>query len=212
VPFIRFTLQVDTEDLEPSRVVPRIEGRIFSYADTNAAEEETEVGTIVAFLVLESRAVNEKISLFEAMDSTSQILCECYESIYDPDTEDWSLAVEELYNSHVPIFHDTLFIEDVQIEPSQQDKAKMAATAIRGAVETFASSCGLIVCPAEISGSDQDWVTSDFWKSLDFVKLGDTGFYVRAPERLQQPDPDAPRQEAPRVLRGRRRLRAKPRR
>ena len=49
MPHIRFSIQVDMEDQEPSRVVRRIEGRVYQYAGGSDVEEQ--VGTLYCFLI-----------------------------------------------------------------------------------------------------------------------------------------------------------------
>jgi len=44
---IRFSIQVDTEDNEPSRVVRRIEGAVYRYAGESDVEER--IGTSAVF-------------------------------------------------------------------------------------------------------------------------------------------------------------------
>ena len=67
MPYIRFSIQVDTEDEEPSRVIRKIEGTVFEYAGDSDKDEQ--IGTLQCFLVQSGLAAEKGESLFEAMDS-----------------------------------------------------------------------------------------------------------------------------------------------
>jgi hypothetical protein len=86
---IRFVIDVTCEDLEPSRVVPRIEGEIFDFV----GEEQVMVGRIGAsrigaYLVQVGRALNEEESLFDAMDSINQSVHDRYCALFNPENDD----------------------------------------------------------------------------------------------------------------------------
>ena len=52
----------------------------------------------VLALVQPGLAAEKGASLFEAMDSISDATMECYEALFDPDTNEWSDSVQELYS------------------------------------------------------------------------------------------------------------------
>jgi len=37
--YVRFTIQIDCEDVEPSRIIPHIHGEIFDYPEEGSGEE-----------------------------------------------------------------------------------------------------------------------------------------------------------------------------
>jgi hypothetical protein len=74
--YIRFSIQVDTEDVEPSRVIRKIDGTIFEYAEESDKKEH--IGSLRCFLVQPGQAVEKGDSLCNAMDSISDTTMECY--------------------------------------------------------------------------------------------------------------------------------------
>jgi GNAT superfamily N-acetyltransferase len=226
MPHIRFTVEVDCEDQEPSRIIPAINGTIFEYE--GETDKEVSVGNIHAYLVLRSRAMNEGVSLFDAMDSISQSVFDCYEALFDVETDEWSLSVEALYSGEI-IESDVLFIESVELDAPFRGKG-IGAQIVRETIATFASSCGLVACkpfPLQYSnwqdeahntnrqepGFEEKRVAdfarvAKFWTDLGFRKLHDSDFHTYAPELIHQTDPgsDAAPSIVPyRVPRGRRR-------
>jgi hypothetical protein len=49
MPYIRFLIQADTEDEEPSRVIRKIDGAVFEYA--GESDKEEQIGNSQCFLV-----------------------------------------------------------------------------------------------------------------------------------------------------------------
>src|SRR6266851_1915843 len=96
--FVRFTIQIDCEDSEPSRIVPHIEGEILDDPQEGSDEEfGQKIGHLHAYLVQRSRAISEGVSLFDAMDSISQALYDCYAALFEEPTAEWGKGVEKLY-------------------------------------------------------------------------------------------------------------------
>jgi len=58
MPYIRFSIQVDTEDEEPSRVIRKIDGAVFEYAGDSDKEEQ--IGTLKCFLVQPGLAADKE--------------------------------------------------------------------------------------------------------------------------------------------------------
>ena len=96
MPRIKFTIDVDTEDREPSRMIRFINGKIL-IDRPDKPDEEMEVGTISAYLILRGNAINRGRNLFDAMDSISDSMIECYEALYEPPTREWRDSVTDLY-------------------------------------------------------------------------------------------------------------------
>jgi hypothetical protein len=224
MPYIRFSIQVDTEDEEPSRVIRKIDGTVFEYA--GESDKEEQIGTLKCFLVQPGLAAEKEVSLFDAMDSISDATMECYEALFDSETDEWSDSVQELYLGG-PISPDLLFIDRVELEERHRGKG-IGRDVVKGIIETLGLHCGLIACKPfalqyegwaetysaaeradpgfEKRKSDAFGRVAKFWTDCGFVQLPDSAFYAHSPELLKQPDPRAPKSSPVRVPRGRRRL------
>ena len=226
VPHIRFTVHTECDSQEPSRIVPAVQGEIFEFE--GESENEVSIGQIDAYLVLRGRALNEHESLFEAMDSIDSSVFECYEALFDPETDDWSQSVQDLYKDQI-FGLDVLFIQSIQLDANYRGKG-IGAQVVRETIAIFGSHCGLIACkpfPLQYSNWEDEEHTelrkqpgfeekrlADFarvarlWTDLGFVRLDKSDFYTYAPELTDQPNPAsdvAPSPVVNRVPRGRRR-------
>ena len=207
MPHIRFTVQVDCENEEPSRVMPAFHGEIFE--NTDDSDREIHIGRIDGYLVLRGRAMDEGEDLFGAMDSISSSTSECFEALFDLESHEWKESVESLYRHDIP-GHDVLFIEEVELDPAYRGKG-IGAQVVRETIATLGSSCGLVACKpfalqyanwkdekneaarqepgfeakrlADFSKVEQ------FWTALGFRNLPDSDFCVFAPRLTQQPAP-----------------------
>jgi GNAT superfamily N-acetyltransferase len=225
MPFVRFNIQVDC-DGQPSRVVPAVHGEIFEFE--GESDIEVKVGQIEAYLVLRGRALDEHESLFDAMDSIDSSVFECYEALFDPETDDWNQSVQDVYKDQI-LGLDVLFIECIQLGKKYRGKG-IGAQVVRETIATFGSHCGLIACkpfPLQYSnwqderhvemrqrpGFEEERLANfarvaRFWTDLGFVRLHDSDFYTYAPELIVQPglaSDIASSQVVRRVPRGRRR-------
>jgi GNAT superfamily N-acetyltransferase len=205
MPHIRFTIYADCDSLEPSRIVPALQGEIYEFE--GESDNEVRIGEIDAYLVLRGRALNEQESLFDAMDSIDSSVFECYEALFDPETDDWNQSVQDLYKDQI-MGLDVLFIESIQIDANYRGKG-IGAQVVRETIATFGSHCGLIACksfPLQYSNwEDDDHIemrqqpgfeekrladfarVARFWTDLGFERLDDSDFYTYAPELIQQP-------------------------
>jgi GNAT superfamily N-acetyltransferase len=230
MPQIRFSIEVDTEDEEPSRVIRKIDGTVFEYA--GESDKEKQIGNLQCFLVQPGLAAERGESLFEAMDSISDATMDCYEALFDPDTNEWSDSVQELYSGG-PISPDLLFIDRVELDERHRGKG-IGRDVVQGIIETFGLHCGLIVCKPfalqyegwaetysvaeqadpgfEKRESDAFGRVSKFWADCGFVQLPDSEFYAHSPELVRQPDPNVAKASPVRIPRGRRRLKQNVRR
>jgi predicted GNAT family acetyltransferase len=130
---IRFSIQVDKEDEEPSRVIRKIDGTVFEYA--GESDKEEQIGNLQCFLVQPGLAAEKGESLFEAMDSISAAAMECCEALFDPDTNEWSDSVQELYSGG-PISPDLLFIDRVELDERHRGKG-IGRDVVKGMIETL---------------------------------------------------------------------------
>ena len=119
MPHIRFTVHADCDSQEPCRIVPALRGEIFEFE--GESDNEIRIGQIDAYLVLRGRALNEQESLFEAMDSIDSSVFECYEALFDPETDDWNQSVQDLYKDQI-MGLDVLFIESIQLNANYRGK------------------------------------------------------------------------------------------
>jgi GNAT superfamily N-acetyltransferase len=223
--YVRFTIQIDCENVEPSRIIPHIHGEIFDYPEEGFGEElGQKIGRLNAYLVQRSRAVNDGASLFDAMDSIDQSVYDCYAALFEEPTVEWGEAVEKLYRGEIGQ-EDVLFLDSIELEPKHRGKG-IGPQVVRELIATFASSgIALVACkpfPLQYSqwnaddeehkrkreqpGFEEKQI-ADFarvtrvWTDLGFRKLAsDSGFYTYAPQFSRQPD-------LPRVPRGRLRTR-----
>ena len=142
---IHFTIEVQCENTEPSRVVPRIEEKIFEFAGDD--DNEVEIGKIGGYLVLVGRAFDEEESLFDAMDSIDQSVHDCYAALFNPDNADelWSESVRALYSDNVSAMN-VLFIQTIELYPNLASIE--IAPIIRETIATFGSECGIVACRA----------------------------------------------------------------
>jgi GNAT superfamily N-acetyltransferase len=224
MPRIRFSIQVDTEDKEPSRVVRRIEGTVYRYAGEFDVEEQ--IGSLCCFLVQPGLAEEKDVSLFDAMDSISDEAAECYESVFDPGSDGWNTDIEDLYSGG-PIGSDLLFIDRIELDPKYRGKG-IGRVVVREAIETFGLQCGLVVCkpfPLEYSGWTEQLSAAEqgkpeverdkadalervrkFWTKCGFVRLLGSEFYCYCPELVRQPETNRPKGDPIGVPRGRRKL------
>ena len=226
MPHILFTVHADCDSQEPSRIVPVLRGEIFEFE--GESDSEVRIGQIDAYLVLRGRALNEQESLFLAMDSIDSSVFECYEALFDPETDDWNQSVQDLYKDQI-MGLDVLFIQSIELNANYRGKG-IGAQVVRETIATFGSHCGLIACkpfPLQCSNwEDEEHIEmrqqpgieekrhadfarlARFWTDLGFVRLDDSDFYTYAPELIQQPGPAsdiAPSPVVNRVPRGRRR-------
>jgi GNAT superfamily N-acetyltransferase len=223
VPFIRFSIQVDTEDREPSRVVRRIDGIVFDYAD--GSEREEELGTVRAFLVLVGLAREKKESVYDAMDAINDDTAECYAAVFDEENDEWNSVVRELYDDG-PMSADLLLIDRIDLKDEHRGKG-VGGKVVREVIDTFGLHCGLVVCkpfPLQYTGwaekipaatqKEPEYEArrleafarvTEFWTGCEFVKLQESEFYSYCPELLRQPSPQKSKGEYPPVPRGRRR-------
>lgn len=117
---IRFTIEVDCEDEEPSRVICPIQGVVFEHEEDS--DRELVIGHISAFLVQRGRAMNEEEDVFEAMDCLTASARECFDALLDPEFGEWKTSVMELYDDEI-IEHDLLLIESVELNPDKRSLA-----------------------------------------------------------------------------------------
>jgi len=224
---VRFSIEADTNDVEPDRIIPKIDGEIFDEpGEDSESSVGPKIGHVHALLVLWNRAANEGVSLYDAMDCFSASAEECFAALYREDGQEWSKAVNELYDGDVPGM-DALFIEEIQLEPKYRGQG-IGADIVRELISTFASTgIALVACKPfplqylewkaddaehrklrETPGFEEKRIAdfarvAQFWTELGFRKLKDCDvFYTYAPHLRVQP-------EIPRVPRGRRRLQNK---
>ncbi len=226
MPQIRFTIHADCDSQEPSRIVPALRGEILDFE--GESDDEVRIGQIDAVLISRSRALDERASLFEAMDSIKSSVFECYEALFDPETDDWNHYVQDIYKDEITGL-DVLFIQSIELDANYRGKG-IGAQVVRETIATFGSHCGLTACepfPLQYSNWQDDGHVemrqrpgfeekrladfarvAKFWTDLGFSRLDDSGFYTYAPELIQQPDPTSDAAPSPvinRVPRGRRR-------
>jgi hypothetical protein len=204
VPHIRFKFEVECENPSPARVVLPLEGEIVEYL--GQSQNPINIGGVSRFLIQWDRALNEGVSLSKAMDAVSKATLECFEALFDPETEEWSAAVIEVY-SHDIVDTNVLFIESIELAAEFRAKGighQVAIELIRG----LGAGCGLVAVnprPSQYSdpGDPQHALSQDssyragrmedfakieaFWMKLGFRQLPGTAFFTYAPQLEHQP-------------------------
>ena len=214
MPTIHFALTTLCESEEPSRVVPAIQGEIFEFDEVS--NDEVKVGTIQIYLVLRSRAMNEGISLFEAMDSIDDSVHEFYAALFDDETEDWNASIEGMYKGQIPE-GDVLLIDRIELDSNYRSHG-IGAAVVRETIALFGSTCGLVACKPfplqyqgwqgedkkhlrEQAGFEQKRLADfakveHFWTDLGFRKVPDSEIFAYCPQLIEQPSLAAPRSKA----------------
>jgi predicted GNAT family acetyltransferase len=136
--YIRFSIQVDIEDEEPSRVIRKIDGRVFEYVGESDREER--IGDLCSFLVQPGLAFEKGENLYDAMDSISDDTAEYYAAVFDPDTNEWNASVQDPYSCG-PISSDLLYIDRVELDEKHRGKG-IGRLVVQQILETFGLHCG----------------------------------------------------------------------
>ena len=79
-----------------------------------------------------------------AMDSIDSSVFECYEALFDLETDDWNQSVQDLYKDQI-MGLDVLFIQSIELNANYRGKG-IGAQVVRETIATFGSHCGLIAC------------------------------------------------------------------
>lgn len=204
MPHIRFKFEVECEDPSPARVVLPLEGEILEYL--GQSQNPINIGGISLFLIQRDRALNEGVSLSKAMDAVSKATLECFEALFDPETEDWSTAVVELYGNDI-VDTNVLFIESIELAKEFRGKgigSQVAAELIKG----LGAGCGLVAVnprPSQYCDPDDpqhalsqnisyrakrmgDFAKIEaFWMRLGFRQLPGSTLFTYAPQLAYQP-------------------------
>jgi hypothetical protein len=202
---IRFELEFSCGDEEPSRYISVYRGEISDYPESDEeddegySEQDVKIGEIELCYVDRSQIVNERESLYEAMDCMSSDTMSCYEALIDQDENDWKEEVQELIGEDAAVNLNILLINRLHIEEPFRCKGK-GAEVIREVIRRFGSTCAVIVCkpfPLQFRGYESDrndaeqktphyeqerlkafQKVADFWKNIGFRKLPSSEHYV----------------------------------
>jgi GNAT superfamily N-acetyltransferase len=198
---IRFAFEADCDNEDTSRFIRTFVGSIYELIDNEASDDdlkEVPVGTVNVILIQRDRIVDAEESLFEAMEENSHETCECFESIFDFESNDWNAEIESLYEPEMLGPFNLLLIEKIEVNHDWRGKG-IGSSVIREVVSIFRSSCGLICCkpfPLQYSGWQEREETTkqknereeafhrikEFWKSLGFRDVPGSEFVVFSPE------------------------------
>lgn len=214
MPTIHFALTTLCENEEPSRVVPAIQGEILEFDDVS--NDDVKAGSIEIFLVMRNRAINEGVSLFEAMDSINDSVHEFYAVLFDHETDEWNANVERMYKGEIGET-DVLLIDRIQLDSNYRSQG-IGAAVVRETVALFGSTCGLVACKPfplqyegwqgedkkhlrEQAGFEQKRLADfakveHFWTDLGFREVPDSEIFAHCPQLIEQPSLAAPRSKA----------------
>jgi GNAT superfamily N-acetyltransferase len=187
---VRFAINIDSDD-EDANVFPLIRGTVF--------EGRKKAGSIDARLVQVDRAMEEGVSLYDAMDSIDADCEECYWALFDK-TQEWNSAIEKLYGEE-PMHGDVLFTQRLKLDAAFRGKG-IGARVVRATISTFGSGCGLVICrplPLQYCGQEETEESATqraadlnkvrkFWRSCGFRQLPKSDYFTHAPWLMNQPD------------------------
>jgi GNAT superfamily N-acetyltransferase len=113
--------------------------------DRSAEEPKIKVGEIQLYLVDHARILNEKESLFDAMDDLSYETAECYDAIIDEDTGDWKEEVKGLIGEDACFRHNILLINRVELDEKFRGRG-VGKQVVEEIIKGFGSGCAVIAC------------------------------------------------------------------
>jgi GNAT superfamily N-acetyltransferase len=182
---IRFSIQVDTEDEEPSRVVRQIEGTVYDYE--GESDTEKQIGDLRCFLVQPGLAEEKQIHLFDAMDSINDETVECYEAVFDLVTNDYNADIEDLYAGG-PVGVDLLFIEQIRVDERHRGKG-IGRNVVREIIETFGLQFpfGILRMGREVFGRAFAWL---LWTIFPLAHMAWVNGLPRPATETTAPHPD----------------------
>lgn len=204
--------------------MPEVRGEISEFDEVSNAD--VKVGAIEIFLIMRNRAIDESVSLFEAMDSINDSVHELYTALFDHKTDEWNANIERMYKGEI-WESDVLLIDRIQLDSNYRGHG-IGAAVVRETIALFGSNCGLVVCkpfPLQYQGwQDEDKKhlreqpdfeqkrladfakVERFWSDLGFRKVPDSEIFAYCPQLIEQPSLCAPRSKT-RKLGARRRNR-----
>ena len=201
---IRFGLEISCDNSEPNRFIYQYRGEIWDFEKEAEGDEPTlKICEIEVLYVDRARIIDERKSLFAAMDSVSSETMECYEALIDQGSGRWKCEVEALVGEDALVRDNLLLISFLRIEERFRGKG-LGAKVVDQVIRTFGSSCGVIACaplPPQYIGYDPPQRASErktpgyegkritafekvaaFWKGVGFRNLLSSDVYVLAPE------------------------------
>jgi hypothetical protein len=194
---IKFEFEVKCDYSEPNRYVHIYQGQIFGKDDSDTdhesnSESDVRLGEVEVYLVTYGRIINERSSLFEAMDAASSETMECYEAIIDQETNNWKEEVQSLIGEDGLVMYDILLINRLELNERYRGKGIGAQVALE-VIKALGSNCAVIACkpfPLQYRGSGEPEHAKDravpgyeqkrrvafrkvsaFWKKVGFKKL-----------------------------------------
>jgi hypothetical protein len=203
---IRFSLEINCDDDDPSRYVSFYKGEI---VPSEGAEEDEigdgpngTLGAINAYLVHRNLIIDRGKSVFDAMDSVSTEIFEFYEALVNQKTGRWKSAVESIIGEDRQILGDILVIEHVELQPRFCGKG-IGAKVVMSTIEMLGYNCAVVACKPfalqhtgcenpehdterEIPGYEEKKMKAAlrkvrlFWSGLGFIALPNSEIYVLA--------------------------------
>jgi GNAT superfamily N-acetyltransferase len=184
---LEFSVSVSQDDGEPDDFITVYHGDVIAIGD----DEEQKIGTISIYMVERGRAQDEGESLFEIMDCLNADSCDCFENLFDSETEELKPEVTHLCSEDRQFQHDLMLIERLELIPEHRGQGIGKSVALR-IIQKFGTNCGVIACkpfPLQFTGlsardkqptgkSVAQKKVREFWQGVGFVRLPGTEYYV----------------------------------
>lgn len=184
---IDFEISLTHEDGEPSDFITVYSGSVTAI-DEN---EEQKIGKVCVYIVERNRAINERRSLFNIMDSLDADSFDCFESLFDVETEELKESIEKLRSEDRMFHYDLMLMQRLELEPEWRGLGIGKRVALR-IIEKLGDSVGLIVCkpfPLQFTGLGRNEkqptgirsaqkAVRDFWQDVGFIRIPRTDYYI----------------------------------
>ena len=135
--------------------------------------------------------IDHHLSLFDVMDCLDADSCDCFESLFDIETEELKTKVERLRSEDRAFNYNLVLIERLELEPEWRGLSIGKRVALR-VIEKLGTSAGLIVCkpfPLQFTGlgarekqpkgrrAAQAKVRA-FWLNVGFIRIPGTDYCI----------------------------------
>jgi GNAT superfamily N-acetyltransferase len=184
---LEFNASISQDDGEPDDFITVYRGDVIAIGD----DDEQKIGIVSIYMVERGRALDEGQSLFEIMDCLDADSYDCFENLFDSETEELKPQVTHLCSEDRQFQHDLMLIERLELIPDYRGQGIGKAVALR-VIQKLGTNCGVIACKpfplqfAGLSAKDKQPTgeraaqkkVREFWQVVGFVRLPGTEYYV----------------------------------
>ncbi|MFC6645522.1 hypothetical protein ACFQBQ_07970 [Granulicella cerasi] len=185
---VDFAVSLSEYGGDPSDYITVYEGNIIGMADDDS---EQKIGTLILYMVEAGRTMNEGVSLFDVMDCLDGDSCDCFENLFDPDSEQLKPEVEKLISEDRAAQWDIMLIERLELVPEYRGRGLGKSVALR-AIQKFGENCGVITCvpvPLQFSGLGRNdrkprgmtlaqRRVREFWEDVGFDRVPNSDYFI----------------------------------